>query len=128
MLFRSLDFSVVLYSIKGTPLRGEPIFDEQTKELTGYKDSTLGSCAFEGLFADEKGLSGTKKMERHRLGAMVQKSIESKEPVDLKVEEVSLIKELVGQHCNVATVGAVWNEIERQSSAKAEDKPAEGKA
>lgn len=114
-----IDFNVVLKTVFGKPMQGEPKVDSENR-IIGFEDCTLGGACLQGLFASkaDEGQSGQQKMERHRIAAKVAQSLETKQPIDLKVEEVSLIKELVGKHVNSAAVGAVWDEIEAQGKAK----------
>lgn len=120
-----VNFSVVIKTIFGKPMQGEPIVAEDGR-ITGWNDCHLGDVALQGLFANkaDEGATGQQKLERHRIAEKVANSLETKSAVDLKVEEVSLIKELIGKHVNASAVGAAWDEIERQGKIK-EEAPAQ---
>lgn len=116
-----VDFSVALKTIFGKTMQGDPIVEPDGR-ITGYKDCTLGDVALQAVFATkaDEGATGQQKLERHRIGEKIAQSIESEAAVDLKVEEVSLVKDLIGKHINASAVGAAWDEIERQGKAKEE--------
>lgn len=62
-------------------------------------------------FEDEQKLSGIDKMKRY---VLAQKINRNKDKVaDLTVEEVALIKELIGKGYNALVVGQVWETLEK---------------
>jgi hypothetical protein len=74
------------------------------------KDALL--TALDGVYEDEKGLTGEKKLERHLLAERIYKAYKAKEEVSLKSEEIILLKTLVGKAYSVLIVGRVYELLE----------------
>lgn len=120
-----IDFSAVLNKPDGKPLKwppqyepiiavgGEPIGDTQKaaagqiigeREVEPAKDLTLAKIAIEALYGTYEGekLEGEKKNERFLL------SLRLVGKVDLKAEEISLLKRLIGKNSPTLVVGRAY--------------------
>lgn len=96
-----LDFSKALIGIKGVPL----------KKAGSDEDVDLKHIAVEALlaqFQDEPNLPGEKKMKRYALAEKISVPGE----VELEVEEVALLKDLIGKAFGPAVVGPAFKVIE----------------
>lgn len=105
-----IDFSSVLKGLDGKELKGD---------LKGEKSLTLGSVCVESLmasFPDEERLSGNDKVKRFKLA----QKIYNRTPVDITVEDASLIKELIGKAYGPLIVGQVWDLLENNKEVSAE--------
>jgi len=60
-------------------------------------------------FDDEKGLSGEDKFKRHKL---VEKIYAAKGEIDMTVEEVTLVKKIIGKAYGTLIVGRCWELLE----------------
>jgi hypothetical protein len=91
--------------------------DNQIIDGATEKPMTLGSACIEalnGIFEDEKNLSGEAKFKRHQLCARIYKGGE----VDVTAEEISLMKLLVGKGYPPIVVGAVYKLFEDEKVGK----------
>ena len=96
-----INFSAVLMSIEGTPIKTE----KQEK-------MTLGAATKQSLlFFDEKE-SGSEKYENYCLATKV---IDGGE-VTIKSEEISRIKKAIGKYMGAIIVGQAWNILEGKPS------------
>ncbi|MCM2441200.1 hypothetical protein HGO34_15870 [Agrobacterium vitis] len=96
-----IDFTQKLLSLDGLPMNGAPLGVEG--------DTTLSHVAVAALmmtFPDEQHLAGTAKFERYQLARRVH---DVKEPVDLKVEEVALLKDLIGRAFSPSVIGPAYS-------------------
>jgi len=93
-------------------------FTKQLKDLDGKtiveKDGaiTLKSICINSLMAnyqDEKNLSGEEKFKRYELAMKIS---ENGKDVDLKAEDISLIKQLVGKAFTPLVVGQTYKMLE----------------
>lgn len=97
-----INFSVVLTSIEGTPLKTDK-----------KEDMTLGSAAKQSLlFFDEKE-SGDTKYENYCLATKVYGQSE----VTLKSEDITKIKKAIGKYMGAIVVGQAWDLLEGKPSA-----------
>lgn len=88
-------------------IKGEPIVENE-------KAVTLGSVSCQALLAsypDEPNLSGKEKAERFVLGVLF--SLEQEE--DISVEDVALLKKLIGKAYGPLVVGRAYEIIEPAS-------------
>lgn len=82
-------------------------------EPPGGKPITLRTLAVNVLmatFEDEKNLSGEEKVKRYETALMVHNSKD--EPVEMSVEDVALIKRLIGKSYGPLFVGQAWKMLE----------------
>lgn len=87
------------------------IYGEAIKSVDGKENADLKHVCVEALmavFPDEKDLSGAKKLQRFRLAKKISVGGE----VELEVEDVSLIKELVGKAFGPNIVGPAYEMLE----------------
>jgi len=78
-------------------------------DTTG-KPATLKGVTIDALMAvyqDEQNLGGEEKLKRYELGLML-----SKDMFEVTVEEISLIKKLIGKAYGALIVGQAWNILE----------------
>jgi hypothetical protein len=71
--------------------------------------STLGSVAINALlavFQDEQGLTGEEKLRRWELAVKIKRT---QGELDLELEEVLLVKKLIGKAYGPAICGQAWN-------------------
>ena len=97
-----IDFSAVIKD-----LAGEAVKD-------GDKDATLGRVACTALlasYADEQNLAAEDKVKRFRLAEIAAKGGER----EVKVEDVALIKQLIGKAFAPLVVGRAYDIIEPPS-------------
>ena len=98
-----IDFTQVLKTLDGTEMK-----------VPGDKVFTLAMATTEALLAsyeDEKSLSGEEKASRYTLALAIHASVE---PLDLKVEDVALIKKLVAKGYGPLIVGQAWMLLDPQ--------------
>lgn len=93
-----IDFSTVVYDRSGAPAASGLNPDEvlTLAEVAG--------TALLGLYPDERSLDGKDKFIRYSLW----KKISDGGSVDLTVEDIALIKKLVGKAFGPITVGQAW--------------------
>jgi len=87
-------------------------FDGKAIKALNGKDADLRGAAVDALnalFMDEQGLSGEDKVKRYTLA---KKVCANDDPVDVTVEEVALIKKLVGKAFAPLIVAQAWNMLE----------------
>ena len=87
-------------------LDGEVILDQKNEP------ATVRGVAIEALFAtfkDEENLSGEEKLKRWELASKIKAS---SDPVELVVEEVALLKKLIGKAYGTLIVGQAWRILE----------------
>jgi len=74
--------------------------------------ATVRGVAIEALFATFKGeenLSGEEKMKRWELASKIKAE---SDPVEMTVEEVALLKKLIGKAYGALIVGQAWKVLE----------------
>jgi len=87
-------------------LDGEVILDQKNEP------ATVRGVAIEALFAtfkDEENLSGEEKLKRWELASKIKIN---PDPVELKVEEIALLKKLIGKAYGALIVGQAWKVLE----------------
>lgn len=97
-----IDFNVVLKNFDG----------EEIKNPKG-ESATLKSVAIEALlavFQDEQSLSGEEKVKRWNLALKLYNNVD-----DISVDEIVLIKSLVGKAYGALVVGQVWQLLENKN-------------
>lgn len=105
-----VDFSLVLTSIKGTPIQmPEMVKDKDGKEEEVKRDFTLRDAAINGLLfmseEDVKKLTGVEKIKRNNLADRIWGC---KEPINLTSEERVLIKEQINKIYDVRVTAQSW--------------------
>ena len=98
---------------------GKTLVDENDNTLTedgriGGKPATLRFIAVKALsmvYQDEQSLSGEEKFKRYDLAMKIKA-----DPVDLEVEEISLIKKLIGKAYGPVIVWQAWNILEGKTN------------
>jgi hypothetical protein len=96
-----VDFSQQIKGLDGVALKGE-----DGKELTL---ATVCTNAVLANFQDEANLSGEEKVKRYDLALAIYSSTE---PLDLKSEDVALIKKLVAKMFGALVVGQAFRMLE----------------
>lgn len=94
-----LNFSTPILDLEGKPCK------------VGEKETTLGTVVIEALmavFPDEQNLLGETKLKRFRLAEVAIKGGEQ----DLSVDDVSMIKALVGKAYGPLVVGRVYDMLD----------------
>lgn len=93
-----IDFSKAIIGLDGEALTNQG------------KDHTLGSVAVDALMlmVDGQKPSGKESFKRHRLATKIY----DKSDVDLSIEEIALLKKLIGNVFGPAVVGPAWNLLE----------------
>lgn len=94
-----IDFSQPINDLSGNPV------------LDGETPLTLGAVACNSLlatFKDEPNLQGTAKAERFALAL----KINGKAQVSLKVEDITLLKTLIGKAYAALVVGQAWEMLD----------------
>lgn len=108
-----------LKTIKGTPLKEQG----EDGELTPI---TLGAMACSSLlthFKDETNLSGDEKAKRYKLCMRIVDQNE----VDLSIEEIALVKKLIGKHPSALCVGQAFDMLESADELSSKRKKSEEK-
>lgn len=96
----TIDFSQALTGLKGEPVK-DPSGESVKLALVCYN-------AVKALYKDEENLSGEEKYKRAKLAKKLDES-----SVELSVEDISLIKKLVGKAYEPEIVAAVWDLLEK---------------
>lgn len=96
-----------------TDIKGEAIVENE-------KAVTLGSVSCQALLAsysDEQNLSGKEKVERFTLAALCSTETEA----DVSIEDVALLKKLIGKAYGPLVVGRAYEIIEPRSHGMREE-------
>lgn len=75
----------------------------------------LGEAAKEALLStynDETEITGEEKFNRYQIAMKVQKGLSTDEEVDFAIEELALIKKLIGKRYNTVVVGPAFLALE----------------
>lgn len=97
-----IDFSKQLFALDGVTVLKEPT-------LTGDNSGaplTLRSVATNSLLMREEKTTGEEYYKRYKLAGRIQ---ESKGPIDLKAEEITLIKSLIPVGYNPIVIGRAYD-------------------
>ena len=105
------------YNQKLKSLSGKELKDNQTNEDLCLKD--VCANALLGLFDDERKLEGKEKLRRYQLA---NKIYGAKEPIELKSEEITLLKTLVSKAYAALISGQVWKILDPAEKAEPEQK------
>jgi len=116
-----INFEVVLKRLNSDPLPEQS--DVQQCSNCGFQGGvriesgkrTLKSVAVEALqlsFADEQQISGEEKAKRWVLATRIYANPEN---IDLKTEEISIIKKLIGKAYGPLIVGQAWKILDPAS-------------
>lgn len=95
-----INFNVVLKSFEGEALK-----DEKQAELT------LGATAKQALLISDEKATGEQKYENYVLATKVVNGGE----IELKSEEITKIKAVIGKYMFPAVVGQAWDYLEGKS-------------
>lgn len=95
----SIDFSAKIVDFDGNPIRPNP---ETTDELT-LRDACVRALCLP--YDDERSLSPEDKFKRGQLASQIYKS---DSPLDLKTEDIALIKRLIGKAYTPIIVFHSW--------------------
>lgn len=114
------DFSVVLKDYKGeviqTDLKGKGEIKPVTLADISEQALLLGKVK-ERMGQEQVGADVKRK--RNILAKKIYRSVQRKEPCDVSAEEITTIKELVGDIYLSDIVGAVCDELEEEKDAEA---------
>lgn len=105
-----VDFSQILKELDGSNIE-ETKRDENGKNVKTGELVTLSKIAVNALQnPDEKVTDGNEKMRRNKLSKRIY---DAESLIDLKVEEVALIKELINKaYASPLVVGQTWEMLE----------------
>lgn len=98
-----LDFSQILRDLDGKELVEKP-------ESRPIILRVLAVNALMATFEDERNLSGEEKVKRYDIAFLVHNSKD--EPVEMSIEDVALIKRLIGRSYGPLLVGQAWKMLE----------------
>lgn len=105
----AVDFSKVFTDTEGKPICTRELKPEQVCPDDGFFTLRLAARnALNGVYQDEQNLSGDEKYKR---GEIAQ-SILSAGEVKLKVEDIALIKRLIGKAYPPPIVFQAWRELD----------------
>lgn len=108
----NIDFSAILYDLEGNPIKKDiEEVDPDGKLVKPATIATLGTLAVEALlaqFRDETSLSAIEKVRRFRLA----ESICNASSIDIPIEDIALIKQLIGKAYPPLLVGRAFQIIE----------------
>lgn len=86
---------------------GQPMPDSVKEDAKNFTLKTACVNALYAQFEDEKGLSGEEKIKRYNLAEKIY-AAKDKEEVDLKAEEITLLKNLIGKAYGALIVGRTY--------------------
>ena len=104
-----INFNEILKDLDDENL-SQPIIDDAGKE-SGREEITLGilsRSALLNLSQKDQNLEGIKKQERYLLALKIRKSEKDGLAVNLKSEEITLVKILIGEMYPPIFVGSAW--------------------
>ena len=84
-------------------------FDGEEMQSANGNVATAKIVIVDALIAQDIGLSATDKVKHFNLAEHI---VQSNDPVELKIEELQLIKDAVGKHFNPLVVGKVYRILE----------------
>jgi hypothetical protein len=88
-------------------LDGTEVVNPNDKEPTLLRG--IAVTALLAQFEDERSLSGEDKLKRWELALKIKNG---EDPIELSVEEISLVKKLIGKGFVVLVVGQAWKMLE----------------
>lgn len=98
-----VNFSQEMYDLDGKKLVEPPMSRPVTLR-------TLAVNVLMAAFEDEKHLSGEEKVKRYDMALLVHNSKD--DLIDMSIEDVALIKRLIGQAYGPLLVGQAWKMLE----------------
>jgi len=103
-----LNLNYVFKALDGTEIRGLPKEDEEGRVIEGEIFTLKVACAnaLLGVFQGEENLSGAEKAKRYHLAMRIHAS-DGK--VDLSVDELKLLKDLMGKNPSSLIVGQAFD-------------------
>lgn len=104
-----IDFNQPLFTLSGEPLMSVDGSGDEPSELT------LRSVAFSSVLNNEQGMDGATKVKRYDLALRIHKSNGS---LELKVDEVALVKKMIGKHMSPLVVGQAWPMLDETERPK----------
>ena len=102
----AINFDATIVQLGGEPFVG---VDGKASETT---IATICENALLTVFADEQNLAGEEKVKRFLLAQRIHK----REVDSISVDDIHLIKKLVGKAYGALVVGQVWKELDPASS------------
>jgi len=115
-----IDFKKELLDLEDNPITqnkfGKPNENGNVK-YEGQETITLGLIALSSLLnlsEKDKSLSGKERFERYQLSVKIQKSMTDNEPLEMVSEEITLIKEQIGDKNEPLKVGPAWDLLENK--------------
>ena len=106
------NFNIDLTDIDGKVME-QPVYDDNgvpTKEKETLTVKKIVKGALLNLSEEENKLSGQKKFDRYDLASKINKADSD---VELSIDDVSLIKRVVGEKYTPTIVGQVWPLLEK---------------
>lgn len=88
---------------------------------TGDEILTLGMVCRDSLVnltGDELKLPGDKKDDRYHLAGKIRKSEKEEKPINLKSEDITLLKELIGVKYMPLIIGDAWKILDPQKESE----------
>lgn len=111
-----INFNIVLKDLDGDNIMQTTYSDELQSDGTFKKNGedilTLGIISRSvllNLSPEELKLTGEKKQDRYLLAVQVRKSEKDELELDLRVEDIALLKELIGKKYMPLVIGAAWS-------------------
>ncbi len=121
-----IDFRQVLINLTGTPVKGP---DEKAVTL-----GDVAIVALDGPPARRDPRTGQSVpseeidgKEKHRRGYLQERIFRAKEPLELDVEEIKLIKEMIGKAQGPRIVYQAWEMLEGRERPEPQEKIPSGK-
>ena len=95
-------------------LLGKVFTDLEGAEIRGDKGEPVilrdvATNALLAVFQDEQNLSGEEKLKRWELAVKIRRAVD---PCEISVEEVSLVKKLIGKAYAPVISGQAWHMLE----------------
>ncbi len=112
-----INFNEILKDLDGKD-SVQPVYSDKVHELTGNPIKigeeilTLGMIARAALLnlsPEESKLLGTEKQDRYLLAVRIKKVEKDDSPINLEIEEVTLLKRLIGEKYTPMIIGCAWN-------------------
>ena len=84
-------------------LDGSAVVDQNKKTITVAHQCVLALCVNEEIDG----------MEKMRRGELAEKIFKAKDEEDLPIEEIALVKQLVGKYLSTVAVMQIWRLLEK---------------
>lgn len=99
------NFDLVLVTLDGAPIPAGPSVDAGLLTLRSISTNALITA-----FEDERSLAGTEKLRRYQLALRI--NVKDQGNIELSVEEVALLKQLIGKAYAPLVVGQAYLALE----------------